>query len=99
MLLAFVPDPLWWSVGDPHPDGSETSPELSFRASAPTDGARQQPAGASILDFTNAQGQRATLQQRASAFEEDFELFKKLSRLRCWCSISRSTLLTIAAVG
>jgi hypothetical protein len=39
MLLAFVPDPLWWSVGDPHPDSSETSLELSFRAIAPTDGA------------------------------------------------------------
>jgi hypothetical protein len=38
MLLAFVPDPLWWSVGDPHPDSSETSLELSFRAGAPTDG-------------------------------------------------------------
>ena len=32
MLLAFVPDPLWWSVGDPHPDRGETSLELSFRA-------------------------------------------------------------------
>src|SRR5262245_45619014 len=39
MLLAFVPDPLWWPVGDPHPDGGETSLELSFRAGAPTDGA------------------------------------------------------------
>ena len=39
MLLAFVPDPLWWSVGDPHPDSGETSLELSFRAGAPTDGA------------------------------------------------------------
>jgi hypothetical protein len=38
MLLAFVPDPLWWSVGDPHPDSGETSLELSFRAGAPTDG-------------------------------------------------------------
>src|SRR5262249_22673783 len=39
MLLAPVPDPLWWSVGDPHPDSDETSLELSFRAGAPTDGA------------------------------------------------------------
>src|SRR5262245_10912619 len=39
MLLALVPDPLWWSVGDPHPDRGETSLELSFRAGAPTDGA------------------------------------------------------------
>src|SRR6516164_1757959 len=39
MLLALVPDPLWWSVGDPHPDSGETSLELSFRAGAPTDGA------------------------------------------------------------
>src|SRR6516162_11891344 len=28
MLLALVPDPLWWSVGDPHPDSGETSLEL-----------------------------------------------------------------------
>src|SRR6516225_7483731 len=39
MLLALVPDPLRWSVGDPHPDRGETSLELSFRAGAPTDGA------------------------------------------------------------
>src|SRR6516165_11615409 len=39
MLLALVPDPLWWSVGDPHPDSGETSLELSFRAGAPIDGA------------------------------------------------------------
>src|SRR6266581_1542111 len=39
MLLALVPDPLRWSVGDPNPDSSKTSLELSFRASAPTDGA------------------------------------------------------------
>src|SRR3990172_4548643 len=37
MLLALVPDPLPWSVGDPHPDRSKTSLELSFRADAPTD--------------------------------------------------------------
>ena len=37
MLLTFVPDPLWWSVGDPHADSGETSLELSFGASAPTD--------------------------------------------------------------
>jgi hypothetical protein len=34
MLLALVPDPLWWSVGDPHPDSGETSLELSFRGGA-----------------------------------------------------------------
>jgi hypothetical protein len=28
MLLALVPDPLWWSVGDPHPDSGERA--LSF---------------------------------------------------------------------
>src|SRR5262249_51983375 len=39
MLLALVPDPLWWSIGDPHPDSGETSLELSFRAAAPADGA------------------------------------------------------------
>src|SRR6516162_3663020 len=39
MLLALVPDPLWWSVGDPYPDSGETSLELSFRAGAPTNGA------------------------------------------------------------
>ena len=39
MLLALVPDPLWWSVGDPHADSSKTSLELSFRPGAPTDGA------------------------------------------------------------
>jgi len=38
MLLALVPDPLRWSVGDPHADCSKTSLELSFRAGAPTDG-------------------------------------------------------------
>src|SRR5437868_14071413 len=38
MLLAFVPDPLPSSVGDPHADRSKTSLELSFRAGAPTDG-------------------------------------------------------------
>src|SRR5262245_28709216 len=39
MLLAFVPDPLRRSVGDPHADSRKTSLELSFRARAPTDGA------------------------------------------------------------
>ena len=39
MLVAFVPDPLWWSVGDPDPDSGETSLELSFRTGAPADGA------------------------------------------------------------
>src|SRR5262245_48043851 len=39
MLLALVSDPLRRSVGDPHPDSSETSLELSFRTSAPTEGA------------------------------------------------------------
>ena len=38
MLLALVPDPLWWSVCYAHTDGGETSLELSFRAGAPTDG-------------------------------------------------------------
>ena len=38
MLLALIPDPLRWSVGDPHADSSKTSLELSFRAGAPTDG-------------------------------------------------------------
>ena len=37
MLLTFVPDPLWWSVGDPHADSGETSLQLSFGAGAPTD--------------------------------------------------------------
>src|SRR5262245_36285022 len=37
MLLALVPDPLRWSVGDPHADSSKTSLELSFRTGAPTD--------------------------------------------------------------
>src|SRR6195256_6529529 len=39
MLLTLVPDPLRWSVCDPHADSSKTSLELSFRAGAPTDGA------------------------------------------------------------
>src|SRR5438445_2822639 len=39
MLLTLVPDPLRRSVGNPHADRSKTSLELSFRASAPTDGA------------------------------------------------------------
>ena len=37
MLLTLVPDPLRWSVGDPHADSSKTSLELSLRAGAPTD--------------------------------------------------------------
>ena len=37
MLLTLVPDPLWWSVGDPHADRSKTSLELSLRAGPPTD--------------------------------------------------------------
>ena len=39
MLVSLIPDPLPWSVGDPDPDSSKTSLELSFRAGAPTDGA------------------------------------------------------------
>src|SRR5262249_59585793 len=31
------PDPLRWSVGDPHADSSKTSLELSFRSGAPSD--------------------------------------------------------------
>ncbi len=38
MLLTLVPDPLRWSVGDPHANSSKTSLELSFCAGAPTDG-------------------------------------------------------------
>src|SRR6266567_3579179 len=37
MLLALVPNSLWWSVRYAHTDGGETSLELSLRASAPTD--------------------------------------------------------------
>ena len=37
MLLTLVPDPLRWSVGDPHADSSKTSLELSFRSGAPND--------------------------------------------------------------
>src|SRR6266481_8411255 len=37
MLLTLVPDPLRWSVGDPHADSSKTSLELSFRSGAPSD--------------------------------------------------------------
>src|SRR5262249_10515305 len=37
MLLALVPDSLWWSVCYTHRDSGETSRELSFRAGAPTD--------------------------------------------------------------
>ena len=39
MLLALVPDSLWWSVCYAHTDGGETSLELSFCAGAPADGA------------------------------------------------------------
>ena len=38
MLLPLVPDPLRWSVGDSHADGSKTSLELSLGAGTPTDG-------------------------------------------------------------
>src|SRR5262245_59604138 len=38
MLLTLVPDPLRWSVRDPHANSSKTSLELSFGAGAPTDG-------------------------------------------------------------
>src|SRR6516225_2994142 len=38
MLLTLVPDPLRWSVGDPHANGGKTRLQLSFRAGAPTDG-------------------------------------------------------------
>jgi hypothetical protein len=38
MLLTLVPDPLWWSVGDPDADSSKTSLELALRAGAPADG-------------------------------------------------------------
>src|SRR5262249_12433387 len=37
MLLALVPNSLWWSIRYAHTDGGETSLELSLRASAPTD--------------------------------------------------------------
>jgi len=37
MLLTFVPNPLWRSVGRAHPDSSEASFELSLRASSPAD--------------------------------------------------------------
>src|SRR5262249_35562475 len=37
MLLTLVPNPLRWSVGDPHANSSKTSLELSFRAGTPTD--------------------------------------------------------------
>jgi hypothetical protein len=36
MLLPLVPDPLRWSVGDPHADRSKTGLELSLRAGTPT---------------------------------------------------------------
>lgn len=38
MLLTLVPDPLWWSIGDPHADRGKISLELSLRAGTPTDG-------------------------------------------------------------
>src|SRR5258705_4322693 len=37
MLLTFVRNPLWRSVGRAHPDSSEASFELSLRASSPAD--------------------------------------------------------------
>ena len=36
MLLTLVPDPLRWSVGDPHADGGKASFELAFRPGSPT---------------------------------------------------------------
>ena len=36
MLLALVPDSLWWSVCYAHTDGGKTSLELPFRTGAPT---------------------------------------------------------------
>ena len=38
MLLPLVPDPLRWSVGDSHANGSKTRLELSLGACTPTDG-------------------------------------------------------------
>src|SRR5262249_47697493 len=38
MLLTLVPNPLRWSVGDPHANSSKASLGLSFRAGTPTDG-------------------------------------------------------------
>jgi len=35
MLLTLVPDPLRWSVSDPHADGSKASFELAFRPGSP----------------------------------------------------------------
>ena len=37
MLLALVPDSLWWSVCYAHTDGGKTSLELSLRTGAPAD--------------------------------------------------------------
>src|SRR5262249_16587388 len=37
MLLTLVPDPLRWSVGNPHADSGETSFELALCSDAPTD--------------------------------------------------------------
>ncbi len=36
MLLPLVPDPLRWSVGEPHADRSKTGLELSLGAGTPT---------------------------------------------------------------
>ena len=38
MLVTLVPDPLRWSIGNPHADSSEASLELSLRPSSPADG-------------------------------------------------------------
>jgi len=35
MLLTLVPDPLRWSVGDPHADGGKAGFELAFRPGSP----------------------------------------------------------------
>ena len=35
MLLTLVPDPLRWSVGDPHADGGKAGFELAFRSGSP----------------------------------------------------------------
>src|ERR1700731_1626341 len=38
MLLTLVPDPLWWSVGDPDADSSKPSLELALCSGTPADG-------------------------------------------------------------
>ena len=43
MLLALVPDSLWWSVCYAHTDGGKTSLKLSFRTGAPTDAGAAAP--------------------------------------------------------